>query len=121
MESVLLDAAGHRRRRRLCLVIAVAAVAQQRRAVPGRSTDGRRDRLGHALDQRASRWPPPPRADRAALRAGLRISEALALQESDLDAGRGGVLVRRGKGGKRREGGMDRGAWEQLEPATSFD
>jgi integrase len=35
-------------------------------------------------------------------RAGLRISEALALQESDLDRTRGAVLVRRGKGGKRR-------------------
>ncbi|MGB0098202.1 MAG: tyrosine-type recombinase/integrase [Solirubrobacteraceae bacterium] len=45
-------------------------------------------------------------------RAGLRISEALALQESDLDRGRGAVLVRRGKGGKRREVGMDRWAWE---------
>ena len=41
-------------------------------------------------------------------RAGLRISEALALLESDLDPGRGAVLVRRGKGGKRREVGMDR-------------
>jgi site-specific recombinase XerD len=41
-------------------------------------------------------------------RAGLRISEALALAETDLDPGRGAVLVRRGKGGKRREVGMDR-------------
>jgi integrase len=49
-------------------------------------------------------------------RAGLRISEALALQESDLDDTRGAVLVRRGKGGKRREVGMDRWAWEQLDP-----
>jgi site-specific recombinase XerD len=49
-------------------------------------------------------------------RAGLRISEALALQESDLDQTRGAVLVRRGKGGKRREVGMDRWAWDQLEP-----
>jgi integrase len=32
-------------------------------------------------------------------RVGLRISEALALQESDLDRTRGAVLVRRGKGG----------------------
>jgi integrase len=49
-------------------------------------------------------------------RAGLRISEALALTESDLDVGRGAILVRRGKGGKRREVGMDRWAWEQLVP-----
>jgi site-specific recombinase XerC len=49
-------------------------------------------------------------------RAGLRISEALALPESDLDRNRGAVLVRRGKGGKRREVGMDRWAWEQLDP-----
>ncbi len=49
-------------------------------------------------------------------RAGLRISEALSLQESDLDRSRGAVLVRRGKGGKRREVGMDRWAWDQLEP-----
>jgi site-specific recombinase XerD len=49
-------------------------------------------------------------------RAGLRISEALTLQENDLDRSRGAVLVRRGKGGKRREVGMDRWAWEQLDP-----
>jgi site-specific recombinase XerD len=49
-------------------------------------------------------------------RAGLRISEALALSESDLDLNRGAILVRRGKGGKRREVGMDRWAWEQLTP-----
>jgi integrase len=49
-------------------------------------------------------------------RSGLRISEALSLQESDLDASRGAVLVRRGKGGKRREVGMDRWAWDQLDP-----
>src|SRR3954471_24031187 len=49
-------------------------------------------------------------------RAGLRISEALALAESDLDPRRGAVLVRRGKGGRRREVGMDDWAWEHLQP-----
>ena len=37
-------------------------------------------------------------------RAGLRISEALSLNETDLDPDRGAVLVRHGKGDKRREG-----------------
>lgn len=49
-------------------------------------------------------------------RAGLRISEALALTERDLDPARGAVLVRRGKGGKRREVGMHGWAFEQLDP-----
>ena len=40
-------------------------------------------------------------------RAGLRIQEALALSEADLDQRRGALLVRRGKGGRRREVGMD--------------
>jgi integrase len=43
-------------------------------------------------------------------RAGLRIGEAMALTEPDLDPGRGSILVRQGKGGKRREVGMDAGA-----------
>jgi site-specific recombinase XerD len=49
-------------------------------------------------------------------RAGLRISEALALNETDLDRDRGALLVRHGKGDKRREVGMDRWAWSHLEP-----
>jgi site-specific recombinase XerD len=39
-------------------------------------------------------------------RAGLRISEAPALTDSNLTR-RGAILVRHGKGGKRREVGMD--------------
>lgn len=49
-------------------------------------------------------------------RAGLRISEALALNETDLDPDRGSVLIRHGKGDKRREVGMDRWAWTHLKP-----
>ncbi len=50
-------------------------------------------------------------------RAGLRISEALALTESDLDPKTGSVLVRVGKGGKRRTVGMDDWACGITSPA----
>jgi site-specific recombinase XerD len=49
-------------------------------------------------------------------RAGLRIQEALSLAEADLDHRRGALLVRNGKGGRRREVGMDAWAWEELRP-----
>ena len=48
--------------------------------------------------------------------AGLRISEALALAESDLDRDLGAVVARKGKGGKRREVGMDRWGWDHVHP-----
>jgi len=38
-------------------------------------------------------------------RGGLRIQEALSLIESDLDQRRGSILIRRGKGNRRREVG----------------
>jgi len=47
-------------------------------------------------------------------RSGVRISEALMLTESDLDPRRGALLIRCGKGGKRREVGMDDWGWEHL-------
>jgi integrase len=52
-------------------------------------------------------------------RAGLRIQEALALTEHDLDPRRGSLRVRRGKGGRRREVGMDEWAWQELDPWLS--
>jgi site-specific recombinase XerD len=47
-------------------------------------------------------------------RGGLRISEALALAETDIDERRGSLLIRHGKGDKRREAGMDQFGFEQL-------
>jgi integrase len=50
---------------------------------------------------------------------GLRVAEALSLGEHDLDTRRGSLLVRNGKGGRRREIGMDAWGWEQLRPWLS--
>lgn len=49
-------------------------------------------------------------------RAGIRINEALTMAESDLEPGRGSLLIRHGKGDRRREVGMDEWGWEQLRP-----
>lgn len=47
-------------------------------------------------------------------RGGLRISEALALSETDVDESRGSLLIRHGKGDKRREAAMDDWGFEHL-------
>jgi integrase len=52
-------------------------------------------------------------------RAGLRINEALTLTEHDLDARLGAILVRHGKGGRRREVCMDSWGWEYLRPGSN--
>jgi site-specific recombinase XerD len=43
------------------------------------------------------------------------ISEALALTETDVDKRRGALLIRHGKGDKRRESGMDDWGFEHLD------
>lgn len=48
-------------------------------------------------------------------RTGMRISEALSLQEADLDRGRQAITIRRGKGGKRRIVLMDPWGWAEFE------
>ena len=53
-------------------------------------------------------------------RAGLRIAEALALAETDLEPGQGSILVRSAKGGRRRVVGMDAWGWEQLRPWLEY-
>jgi hypothetical protein len=96
------------------------AATQQRPSLPAGPTDGGGDHRGHA----GRRDGPDGLRLRGAIvmlwRAGLRISEALALAESDLDRARGALLVRRGKGDRRREAGMDRWGWEQLDPWLAF-
>jgi integrase len=93
-----------------------ALAAQQGPAVRGRPADRRCDRCRDAARRHGSACGAPARAHHRAVRAGLRIHEALALGEADLDPRRGSLLVRRGKGGRRREVGMDDWAWEQLQP-----
>jgi site-specific recombinase XerC len=48
--------------------------------------------------------------------AGLRISEALALAESDLDRSRGSVLIRHGRAASDGRSAWTRSAWEQIDP-----
>src|SRR5687768_16006061 len=54
-------------------------------------------------------------------RTGLRIHEALVVTEGDLDQRRGSLLIRCGKGGRRREVGMDAWGWEELRPGLLSD
>ncbi len=97
----------------------VGDVAQQGNALPGRSTNRQGDRLRDAPRKRG----PHGFGLRAMIvmlwRGGLRVQEALALSEHDLDPQRGSVLVRCGKGGRRREVGMDAWGWENLRPWLS--
>ena len=92
---------------------------------------------GRAPRNKGMQYPPdPPRAEEIVLvmrqaghdrhglrvraliavlwRAGLRVSEALALNETDIDERRGSLLIRHGKGDRRREAGMDQFGFEQL-------
>src|SRR5579863_7805463 len=116
MESVLLDAAGHRR--------SPATMPGYHRGRPPRNKGEQYPADPPTVEEivavmRTVGGDAHGERLRALIvllwRAGLRISEALALQESDFDSSRGAVLVRRGKGGKRREVGMDRWAWEQID------
>lgn len=97
MESVLLDAAGHRR--------SLATMPGYHRGHPPRHKGEEYPADPPTVEEivavmRAVGDRPDGHRLRALIvllwRAGLRISEALSLQESDLDRGRGAVLVRRG-------------------------
>jgi hypothetical protein len=112
VESVLYNAAGHRR----CPV-----------TMPGYHQDRHGTRVCAPADppaveeiiavMRAAVDRPEGARPRALIvllwRAGLRIRAALELAETGLDCARGAVIVRQGKGARRREVGMDRWAWSQ--------
>jgi integrase len=117
MQSALYDAAGHRRS-----PVTVPAFHQGR---PPRNTGRRYPADPPTVEEiiavmRAAGDGADGARMRALIvilwRAGLRIGEALTLAETDLDGSRGAVLVRRGKGGRRREVGMDGWAWSQPGP-----
>ena len=116
MESVPYDAAGHRR--------SPATLPGYHRGRPPRNKGVQYPADPPTVEEiiavmRAAGNDPDGARLRALIvilwRAGLRISEALDLAETDLDPGRGAVSVRKGKGGRRREAGMDRWAWHQLQ------
>jgi len=91
---------------------------------------------GRAPRNKGMEYPPdPPRPEEIVLvmrqagqdRHGLRVRaliavlahgpadlRGVALNETDADPGRGSVLVRHGKGDKRREAGMDQFGFQQL-------
>jgi integrase len=85
-----------------------------------RSADGR----GDLLVMRHAGRPRPRPAVRGLIvvmwRARLRISETLALTESDLDADRSAILVRQGKGDKHCAVGLDQWGWELLRPWLAY-
>jgi hypothetical protein len=117
MTEPLLDAAGRRRSPATMRGFPRRPpAAQQRHPLPRGSADRRGDRRRDAHGGRRPAWSSPPRPGGRAVARGAAHPRALALSESDLDRRRGSLLVRRGKGGRRREVGMDEWAWEQLAP-----
>src|SRR5215207_380395 len=117
MSELLLDRAGRRRSPATMPGFHTGSpAAQQGPALPRGPAKAGGDRRRHAHRWRRRLRSPPARPDVILWRAGLRIQEALSLAEADLDHRRGALLVRNGKGGRRREVGMDEWAWEELRP-----
>jgi site-specific recombinase XerD len=117
MSEMLLDRAG--RRRSPATMPGFHAGRPPRNKglrYPARSAQGRRDHLRHVHGRRRPARATPTWLIVVLWRAGLRIQEALAIAEAVLDHGRGALLVRHGKGGRRRQVGMDTWAWDELQP-----
>src|SRR5271165_3160648 len=106
MQSLLLDAAGHRR--------APVTMPGYHRGRPPRNKGEQYPADPPTVEEiievmRTAGDTPDGLRLRALIvvlwRGGLRIQEALSLIESDLDPRRGSILIRRGKGNRRREVG----------------
>jgi len=120
MSELLFDAAG-RRRSPATMPGFHAGRPPRNKGIryPAGSTDGRGDRRRDAYRGRLGSRPQVARTHRRALARRLRIHQALALNESDLDPRRGALVVRRGKGGRRREVSMDDWAGSTFSPGAS--
>jgi site-specific recombinase XerD len=120
MESVLLDATGHRR--------SPATTPGYHRGRPPRNKGEQYPADPPTVDEIVAvmRQAGDTRHGRrmrglivVLWRAGVRIHEALALAETDLNERRGSLLIRHGKGDRRREVGMDPWAWAVLADWTA--
>jgi integrase len=112
---VLIDAAGRRRSpATIPGYLAGRAPRDKGDAVSARSAARGRDRSCDASGRPGPARSPHSGVDAVLWRGGLRISEALALNETDIDEHRRSLLIRHGKGDKRREAGMDQFGFEHL-------
>jgi integrase len=93
-----------------------AGAAQQGNALPRRPADNRGARGRHAPRRRGRPRPRVARPDRHALARRAAHLRGARARRSRPGPRRGSLLVRNGKGGRRREVGMDDWAWEQLGP-----
>lgn len=110
MEPIVLDAAGHRR--------SPVTMPNYHRGRPPRNKGCRYPADPPTVDEIVAVMRSAGNGSDAARlralivilwRAGLRVSEALDLSETDLDRASGGILVRRGKGGSAGRSGWTAG------------
>jgi site-specific recombinase XerD len=114
--SVVLDAAGRRRSPATCRATPPGRAPQQGQLYLA-DPPTVEEIIALMRQAPADRHRARVRALMAVLwRGGLRVQEALELGERDLDPRLVSLLVRRGKGGRRPEIGMDPWGWEQLSP-----
>ena len=97
-----------------------SGAAQQGHALSGRPAERRGDRAGDEACWRSRPRFAVARADRGDVARRPAHRRGAGADRGDLDPGRGAILVRHGKGGKRREVGMDHWGWERLRPWLAY-